>query len=115
MILRLLLACSLCLPWLLPSAAPKPNIIVIFTDDQGYGDLSRNDSVGNGERARPPGAANRRPRRLASERVAKPKGVRLARRLDVAREGAGHCARGAGALPINCIVPAQMLPITGTP
>lgn len=39
MILRLLLACSLSLSWLLPAAPTKPNIIVIFTDDQGYGDL----------------------------------------------------------------------------
>ena len=60
--------------------------------------LGRNDSEENGERARH-GAANRRPRRLASGRVAKPKGVRLAWRPDVAREGAGHCARGGRAPP----------------
>ncbi|MBI5395374.1 MAG: sulfatase-like hydrolase/transferase [Verrucomicrobia bacterium] len=37
-LLPLLLPCLLCLPWFC-SAADKPNIIVILTDDQGYADL----------------------------------------------------------------------------
>ena len=42
---RLLAALALCLPVSAGLAADRPNIVVILTDDQGWGDLSLNGNT----------------------------------------------------------------------
>ncbi|MBN2507349.1 MAG: sulfatase-like hydrolase/transferase [Verrucomicrobia bacterium] len=39
-LLRLLLPCLLCLPWITRAAPPRPNFVMILIDDMGWGDFS---------------------------------------------------------------------------
>lgn len=42
---RLLVLCLTLAPWLVSFAAPRPNVVVILADDQGWGDLSINGNA----------------------------------------------------------------------